>query len=87
MVISPGIIVRDMGYRGFKSPTPFFKIGVGVKEQRVDGSSLLNYKGLRCSLMGFERNYQIRILSKVLHKKEIRFYSTSNLKNQIHISP
>jgi hypothetical protein len=23
----------------------------------------------------------------VLHKKEIRFYSTSNLKNQIHISP
>lgn len=28
--------------------------------------------------MGFERSYQIRILSKVLHKKEIRFYSTSS---------
>lgn len=33
---------------------------------------------LRCTLMGFERSYQIRILSKVLHKKEIRFYSTSS---------
>lgn len=28
--------------------------------------------------MGFEISYQIRILSKVLHKKEIRFYSTSS---------
>ena len=33
---------------------------------------------LRCTLMGFERNYQIRILSKGLHKTEGRFYSTSD---------
>lgn len=35
--------------------------------------------------MGFERNYQIKILSKVLHKKEVRFYSTSL--NKIHLNP
>lgn len=46
------------------------------------------YPMLRCTLMGFERNYQIRILSKELHKKEIRFYSTTgNLKNETSLNP
>nr|ATI20254.1 LAGLIDADG endonuclease [Juglanconis oblonga] len=70
-----------MGYRGSKSNIKLF-----VKEQRVDGNSRLN-KRLRCTLMGFERNYQIRILSKVLHKKEVKFYSTSNPQKQISINP
>jgi len=38
--------------------------------------------------MGFERNYQIRVPSKELHKKEIRFYSTTrNLKNETSLNP
>jgi hypothetical protein len=37
--------------------------------------------------MGLKRDYQIRNLSKVLHKKEVRFYSTSNNKNKISIDP
>lgn len=35
--------------------------------------------------MGFARNYQIKILSNVLHKKEVRFYSTAQ--NKIHLNP
>jgi len=38
-----------------------------VKEQRVDGSCFINNKKLmklRYTLMGFERNYQTKILSK-----------------------
>jgi hypothetical protein len=37
-----------------------------VKEQRVDGSFFINHKlmKLRCTLMGFERNYQISNPSK-----------------------
>jgi hypothetical protein len=34
-----------------------------VKEQRVDGSWPTEM-GLRCTLMGLERDYQVRILSK-----------------------
>jgi hypothetical protein len=42
-----------------------------VKEQRVDGSWLLNNftvlnRSLRYTLMDFERNYQIKIPSKQL---------------------
>jgi len=52
-----------MGYRGSKS------VGVDcystVKEQRVDGSYIgRKLPVLRCTLMGFERNYQVIILSK-----------------------
>ena len=59
------MIEREMGYRGSKSAV--YKDTV-VKEQRVDGSWLLNkiaapYRSLKCTLMGSERNYQIRILS------------------------
>jgi hypothetical protein len=39
-----------------------------VKEQRVDGSYFgLNPK-LRCTLMGFERNYPFKIPSKQFYK-------------------
>jgi hypothetical protein len=62
----------EMGYRGSKSVS----IDI-VKEQRVDGSWFLNklaiakiFRSLRCTLMGFERNYQIKILSKQLNKKK-----------------
>jgi len=42
-----------------------------VKEQRVDGSLCLINKHIRCTLMGFERNYQIKILSNQI----ITFFS------------
>ena len=75
MVTSHKMIESEMGYRGSKSDsvshTEF------VKEQRVDGSWLLKLavliRSLRYTLMGFERNYQIKVLSKQL-KYKTNFY-------------
>ena len=59
-----------MGDRGSKSgiqyPQPKRN---SVKEQRVDGSWFLakNTSSLRCTLMGFERNYQVKILSNLIN--------------------
>ena len=63
-----------MGYRGSKSEcvTQIYS----VKEQRVDGSyfgSTLSPK-LRCTLMGFERNYPIKIPSNQLNIKNFSTY-------------
>jgi len=81
-----------MGNRGSKSM--ILEEDIVVKEQRVDGSCIgvprflqNSLPMLRCTLMGLERDYQIRNLSKVLHKKEVRFYSTSNNKNKISLNP
>jgi len=71
-----------MGYRGSKSakglnkPASQIKPGA-VKEQRVDGSYAFNL-ALRCTLMGFERSYQIKVLSN-----QKRFY-TNNGSNQLN---
>ena len=47
-----------------------------VKEQRVNGSySGNNLPLLRCTLKGFERNYQLKILSNQINK--LRCYSTT----------
>jgi hypothetical protein len=54
----------EMGYRGSKSSA----FNAGVKEQRVDGSCFGSNPKLRCTLMGFERNYQVKILSKQFKK-------------------
>ena len=63
---------NEMGYRGSKSVL-LSKI---VKEQRVDGNWCINPKfmHLRCTLMGFERNYQIKIPSKQLNVKQFSTY-------------
>jgi hypothetical protein len=61
-----------MGNRGSKSE---FRISqpkrISVKEQRVDGSWFLVNKArsLRCTLMGFERNYPVKVLSKRLYQQ------------------
>jgi len=75
MVISHKIDEKKMGYRGSKSE--FVSQTETVKEQRVDGSWCIakNNMQLRCTLMGFERNYPIRIPSKQLNN---RFFSTLN---------
>lgn len=77
----------EMGYRGSKST--FFnvifsgaailnncKLNV-VKEQRLDGGyvGLLN-PALRYSLMGLERGYQVKTLSKQISNISYRMYST-----------
>lgn len=81
------MIERKIGYRGSKSD---FKLK-SVKEQRVDGSwyfcksltsNLYNgvqpfkQKYLRCTLMGFERSYQLRIPSNLMNRSSIRYYSS-----------
>jgi len=55
---------NEMGYRGSKSENSQLKT-ITVKEQRVDGSCIIKSKLmlLRCTLMGFERYYQISIPS------------------------
>ena len=103
MVISQKIYESKIGYRGSKSviyrPTKDVK-NIAVKEQRVDGSwcdNKLPY--LRCTLAGFERNYQVKILSNLInyttfcsqHKAEgvktfqVRNYS--NLPSTLNLNP
>jgi hypothetical protein len=51
---------NEMGYRGSKSDN----LTISVKEQRVDGRWYeKNQSYQRCTLKGFERNYQLRIPS------------------------
>jgi len=83
MVTNYKMSENEMGYRGSKSEIKNPQLNeISVKEQRVDGSYFRSNLKLRCTLMGFERNYQIKILSKQLNK---RYYSslskTSNTLN------
>lgn len=75
----------EMGDRGSKSeiqnPQPK---GISVKEQRVDGSYFGFYPKLRCTLMGFERNYQLKIPSNQFNKN---LFSTLNTKSEAEINP
>jgi hypothetical protein len=66
---------NQIGYRGSKSN--FFKYF--VKEQRVDGSLCLFNKHIRYTLMGFERNYQVKCTSKQLIKNFSTFSSKTIL--------
>ena len=74
MVTSHKMTETEMGYRGSKSEfiiqNPQPKYINSVKEQRVDGSWFLAQKArsLRYTLMGFERNYQVKIPSNQLNK-------------------
>ena len=67
-----------MGNRGSKSEILQTQSPqrVSVKEQRVDGSWFLaqQARNLRCTLMGFERSYQINNPSK-----QFKFYSSTNI--------
>jgi hypothetical protein len=85
MVISQKRIEKEMGYRGSKSvflnPQPK---EISVKEQRVDGSCFGHKPKLRCTLTGFERNYQIKILSKQLN---YRSFSTLNSITETELNP
>jgi hypothetical protein len=83
MVTSHKMNENEMGYRGSKSK--FITQTNFVKEQRVDGSwSIAKNKHmlLRCTLMGFERNYLVKILTNQLNNR--RF---STLATQTKIKP
>ena len=81
MVTSHKMSENEMDYRGSKSVNPT------VKEQRVDGSWFLAKKArnLRCTLMGLERGYQVKIPSKQLNSQKFSFstltkYSENKIK-------
>ena len=79
-VTSQKIDENQMGDRGSKSEIQSPQPNVfSVKEQRVDGSYFGFIPKLRCTLMAFERKYQIKVLSKQLKKRN--FCST-----QVHLS-
>jgi hypothetical protein len=65
-----------VGNRGSKSVILKKTIKFIVKEQRVNGSCFINKKQtnkilmkLRCTLMGNERSYQVKILSNQIIKR------------------
>ena len=77
MVRSQSIQVADIGYRGYKSVIFYWLITITVKEQRVDGSWFrINFLHLRYTLMYFERNCQVKVLSKKVNIKLKRFFSS-----------
>jgi hypothetical protein len=83
MVTSQKMMETEMGNRGSKSK--FVTQPNFVKEQRVDGSwSIAKNKHilLKCTLMGFERNYLVKILTKQLNNR-----SLSTLVTQPKINP
>lgn len=72
MVTSLKASEKNVGNRGSKS---VLCNNNTVKEQRVDGSWCgINLSHLRCTLTGFERNYQVKIPSSRIIQR--RFYST-----------
>jgi hypothetical protein len=83
MVTSQKMKETEMGNRGSKSnilspqPKELF-----VKEQRVDGSCFGSFPKLRCTLMGFERNYQIKNPSK-----QFKFLFSTHSKYNPEINP
>ncbi len=72
MVTSLKASEKNVGNRGSKS---VICNNIAVKEQRVYGSWCgINLPHLRCTLMGFERNYQVKIPSYQINQR--RLYST-----------
>jgi len=80
---------NQMGNRGSKSVSYLTPIKDTVKEQRVDGSwCILKYTKmhLRCTLMGFERNYRINNPSKQLVRNFSFLHSSSCKLNPWYIT-
>jgi hypothetical protein len=71
----------------FKIPLGFLKsVDSTIKVQRVDGCWLVGGAScLRCTLMGFEKNYQTKIPSKQINK--VRFYSSDNGNLRLTMNP
>jgi len=74
---------NEMGNRGSKSDLNTSNKSKSVKEQRVDGSCCFSckLKLLRCTLVGGESRYRIRIPSKQLNVKNL---STFNYPSKVN---
>lgn len=72
MVTSRKASEKNVGNRGSKSVI-FKSINFIVKEQRVNGSCFINKNlmKLRCTLMGNERSYQVKIPSNQIIQRRI----------------
>ena len=83
-VTSQEVSERNVGYRGSKS---VMLNNIAVKEQRVYGSWCgNNLPRLRCTLMGFFQNCQVKIPSNLIIQR--RLYSTeSSLNNDVNQLP
>ena len=83
MVTSQEMIENEMGNRGSKSD--FLCEPKSVKEQRVDGSYCIQASTklmqLRCTLMGFERNYLVKIPTNHLNNRSFSTLSTQTKMN------
>ena len=81
IVTSQKISESLMGHRGSKSALSGRKLCIAVKEQRVNGSWCDKEKShLRCTLLGFERSYLVKIPSNQIIKKQF-YYTVSDLGN------
>ena len=87
MVTSHKMMETEMGNRGSKSEFAGDALSGhktnSVKEQRVDGSwSIIFAKSklmlLRCTLMGFERNYPVKIPTNQLNNRNFSIFSTQS---------
>jgi hypothetical protein len=75
MVTSQKMIEKEMGNRGSKSDHYNSNKNKSVKEQRVDGSWFGYKPTLRCTLLGGESRYRIRIPSKQLNVKKLSTFN------------
>lgn len=85
IVTSQNMKETEIGNRGSKS---IISKNIVVKEQRVNGNmfSVLKMSNIRCTLMGFERNYQIGILSNQKIKGQFRFFTSIPQASPIHVN-
>lgn len=85
-VISQWILESWIGNRGSKSVfcniLSNYLCVLAVKEQRVNGSYIEKNSILKCTLMGFEKSYQVRILPKQIII--LRSYSTGKIENNLN---
>jgi len=86
IVTSQNMKETEIGNRGSKSAVE--SNFTTVKEQRVNGNmfNVLKMSNIRCTLMGFERNYQIGILSNQKIKGQYRFYTSIPQVSPIHVN-
>jgi hypothetical protein len=85
MVITQKASEKNVGYRG--SESVLVDRNFTVKEQRVNGSLCVNHHlmHIRCTLMGFERNYQAKNLSNLIIQRRL-YYKQSEKGNNLTIN-
>lgn len=84
-VTSQLILESWIGNCGYKSVTCE---SITVKEQRVNGSCIEKNSILKCTLMGFEKSYQVRIPPKqIIILKSYSTLAVNSLKHENNLDP